>query len=95
MILAIFGAGASYDSVPSRPPVRGNAHLPRLPLAEGLFSNRDLVADAVSKFPDCVPILSYLQSAPPGETIEHTLEILATDAETDLVRKRQMAAIRF
>ena len=40
-------------------------------------------------------IVSYLQSAPVGDTIEHTLEILTNEAETDPVRKRQMAAIRF
>lgn len=95
MILVIFGAGASYDSVPTRRPLAGLSHLPRLPLADGLFSDRELVADALSKFPDCLPIISYLQSAPDGDTIEHTLEILAKEAETDPVRKRQMAAIRF
>ena len=95
MILVIFGAGASYDSVPTRPPVPGLSHIPRLPLADGLFSDRKLVADALSKFPDCLPIVPYLQSAPVGDTIEHTLEILANEAKTDPVRKRLMAAIRF
>ena len=55
MILVIFGASASYDSVPTRPPVRGLSLLPRLPLAEGLFSDRKLVAKALSKFPECLP----------------------------------------
>ncbi len=80
MILVIFGAGASFDSVPTRPPVPGLAPLPRLPLAAGLFSDRPLVADALSRFPDCLPVVPYLQSVAVGDTIEHTLEILTNEA---------------
>ena len=90
MILVIFGAGASFDSVPTRPPVRGLASLPRLPLAAELFSDRAVVADALSRFPDCLPVVPYLQSVAVGDTIEHTLEILRNEAETDPVRKQQM-----
>ena len=77
MIMVIFGAGASYDSVPSRPPsqyVRRNL-ISRPPLATELFLDYDFFADSLRRFPQCKPIVPYLQSLPPGETIEHTLEV--------------------
>lgn len=95
MILVIFGAGASYDSLASLPPggPQYTANVSRPPLANELFSDREFFAEALSRFPDCHPIVPYLQSAPAGHTIEHTLEILELEAETDPERKRQMAAI--
>ena len=94
MIMVIFGAGASHDSVPSRPPTNYSLDA-RLPLASELFSDRNVVRDALSRFPQCRPIIPYLQSPPAGVTIEQTLEALQSEAETDPERTRQLAAIRF
>lgn len=97
MILVIFGAGASYDSVPARPPSRYPRRelSSRLPLASELFMDTGIFADALALFPQCHPIIPYLQATPPGETLEHTLETLQAEGETDPERKRQMSAIRF
>ena len=94
MILVIFGAGASYDSLPSLRPSSGDSQASRPPLADELFSNRPIFAKTLTDFPDCYPIVPYLQAAPTG-TVEHTLEILEQEAETDPKRKQQMAAIRY
>ena len=95
--MVIFGAGASYDSVPSRRPsryIRGNL-ISRPPLATELFLADDFFAESLRRFPQCKPIVPYLQCLPGGETIEHTLEVLQAEGETDPERKRQIAAIRF
>jgi hypothetical protein len=97
MIMVIFGAGASYDSVPSRPPSRypRPGLYTRLPLATELFLDDGLFAAALSQFPECRPIVPYLRGVPEGETLEHVLETLQSEAETDSERKRQLASIRF
>src|SRR5262245_59609321 len=99
MILVIFGAGASYDSVPSKPASQtelwGRKLLPnRPPLANDLFSDIDVVTGALRRFPECYPIVPYLQDIPDNQTIETVLENLRSESETDVVRKRQLAAIR-
>lgn len=104
MIMVVFGAGASYDSVPSRTPSNfprdGNTGLfwqqnveSRPPLAKELFLTVDPFADSLSRFPQCHPIVPYLQQD--GVTIEHVLEDLQSEAESDPVRMRQLAAVRF
>ncbi len=97
MIMVIFGAGASYDSVPSLPPYshpRSTLDC-RPPLAEELFLDSSFFAEALSRFSDCHPIVPYLQNVPAGKTIEHTLETLRSEAETDPKRKRQLAAVQY
>ena len=87
MFMVIFGAGASYDSVASRRPSeypRG-ALLSRPPLARELFLPEDVFAESLSRYPQCNPIVPYLQT---GENLEHTLEALQAEAETDPERKR-------
>ncbi len=62
MLLVIFGAGASFDSAPTYPPganVLGgdrlnNFHRP--PLANELFENRPVFAEAITRLPECQPI---------------------------------------
>lgn len=97
MIMVILGAGASYDSVPSRPPsgYPRAALYSRPPLANELFLDGGLFADALGRFPECHPIVPYLQRVPAGTTLEHTLETLQAETETDAERHRQLAAIRF
>jgi hypothetical protein len=95
MIMVIFGAGASYDSVPSRPPTNATysrLYLPdRLPLANELFLDLDRFTAWMRNFPQCNPIIPYLRSPTPGVT----LETLQEEGKTDPERQRQIAAIRF
>src|SRR5438105_2029867 len=64
MLMVIFGAGASYDSDPTRP--SANYVLPtphRPPLANQLFDNRPEFAHDLSYFPECIPIVPLLRHA--------------------------------
>ena len=98
MILVILGAGASYDSVPSKPPsitTYDRTRLPnRPPLANELFADTPIVNDTLALFPECHPIVPYLQNLPQGSTIESVLEGLQAESEADLFRKRQLVAVR-
>ncbi len=95
MILVIFGAGASYDSVPALPPHDYGDLESRPPLAKDLFLNRGLLAEALSRFPQCHPIVPYLRKPSEGKTIDQILEGLQNEAEEDPVRKRQLVAVRY
>jgi hypothetical protein len=76
MILVIFGAGASYDSIPSRPPSQYiRAQLAsRLPLAKELFLTRGVFSETLSYYPQCHPIVPYLQ-VDRGQCRKHAGEI--------------------
>ncbi len=63
-------------------------------MASELFLDREPFSPALSQFPQCHPIVPYLQSSPEG-TIENTLETLRSESEKDPERTRQLAAIRF
>ena len=93
MIMVIFGAGASHDSIPSCPPQRTSQDADRPPLAAELFQGR--FTEWVKKFPKCIPIIPYLRSIAPGKTLEQELESLREEGKTDAERLRQLAAIRF
>ena len=75
MLMVIFGAGASYDSVSTYPPnVVGHPHggdvanrFHRPPLANELFENRPLFADIIERFQACEPIIPRLRAVQ-GET---------------------------
>src|SRR5262249_1630173 len=96
MIMVILGAGASYDSIPSRPPPSSEAGLTngRPPLAAQLFSSHPLSEDCLSSFPRCHPIVPYLQTIPLNSSVEHMLETLQAEGDTDPHRKCQIAPIR-
>lgn len=97
MLMVVFGAGASYDSVPARlpsdwPPAR----LPeRPPLANELFDDRPLFAQAMARFPKCQPVVPYLQHRPEDVSVERVLERLQAEADEYPERYRQLAAIRY
>ena len=97
MILVILGAGASYDSVPSRPPDvysrEQSRHRP--PLANELFLNSELVDQVLQAYPQCHAVIPYLQDLPPDRSVEQALEILKLEAESDPERVRQLAAIKY
>jgi hypothetical protein len=98
MIMVIFGAGASYDSVPAVPAAhqyRRDKLSARPPLATELFDDRLTFAAALRNFPQCNPIIPYLRSLPNEETIEHALEMLQIESDSDPERRRQLAAVRY
>lgn len=93
MLLVVFGAGASYDSIPSCP--LGTWVDLRPPLANQLFENRPIFTDALSHFPRCQAIVPYLQSSGGSVQVERELERLQGEADTDPERHRQLASVRF
>src|SRR5216684_6325938 len=102
MLMVIFGAGASFDSCPTYPPdyagtVIGGDSLNkyyRPPLANELFENRPIFADAIRHFPQCQPIVPRLRSLR-GETLEAVLEDLQAKSTSYPRGAQQLAAIRY
>lgn len=97
MLMVIFGAGASYDSVSSRPPKHyPPVQLPsRPPLANELFDDRPNFRQAMQRFEECKAIIPYLQSRPPNVSVEERLESLQAEADDFPRRHQQLAAIRY
>src|ERR1035437_6504657 len=91
MLMIIFGAGASYDSVPALPPSISNRDRP--PLADQLFETRPEFTEAMARFPKCQPIIPYLQAT--GTPVERELERLQTEAQGYPEGLQQLAAIRY
>jgi len=100
--MVIFGAGASFDSCPTYPPgypgavIGGdplNKHY-RPPLANELFENRPMFADAIKSFPQCQPIVPRLRSLQ-GETLEAVLEDLQAKSKSYPRGAQQLAAVRY
>jgi len=100
MLMVIFGAGASYDSIPSNPPgpndfprrIVANSYRP--PLANQLFEERTFFAETLEKYKAClaiVPRLRHLGNRP----LEEVLEELQTEAENYPRGPQQMAAVRY
>lgn len=102
MLLVIFGAGASYDSVPSHPPARGP--LPdmrprgtdnyRPPLANELFQERALFAEKLERYKQCLAIVPYLRHLGKHQ-LEEVLEQLQTEAVSYPHGYQQLAAVRY
>jgi|SRR5262245_6365037 len=91
MLLVIFGAGASFDAVPShRPPVRLKE---RLPLANELFDLRPAFVHGLAQLPECHEVIPRLRKH--GVAIEQELERMRDEARTYPRRHKQLAAIRF
>jgi len=100
MLLVVFGAGASHDSLDVKPPRMNNpdpnwyideGH--RLPLANELFGSRALFADQMKQFEVLQPILVTLRRAGTEGHVEATLRELMDD--TRPVRTRQLMAVRY
>lgn len=101
MLMVIFGAGASFDSCPTYPPgyqgavYGGDASNKdfRPPLANELFENRPMFADAIQSFPQCRPVVPRLMNL--GErSIEAVLEDIQGEAEMFPRAKQELAAVR-
>ena len=99
--MVIFGAGASYDSVPTYPPgspayVYGgdssNNHF-RPPLANELFENRPMFAEAILKYPECQPIVPRLRTLR-KESLEEALADILEQSKSSLRALKQLAAVR-
>ncbi len=97
MLLVILGAGASYDSAPSRPPNNGNySSLPnRPPLTDDLFGNRAYFGQVMQKYHDCLDIAPRLRHLQDGVSLESVLQLYQSEASEDLVRVQQLAAVRY
>jgi hypothetical protein len=93
MLMVVFGAGASYDSVPSLRPGLEPPEPCRPPLADQLFEGRADFKTARARFEKCLPVIPYLQG--PGVAVERVLERLQAEAEEYSERYRQLAAIRY
>src|SRR5260370_2316580 len=104
MLMVVFGAGASYDSVPFLPPDKpplepvspislARPRYDRPPLADQLFETRPEFQKAMLRFQKCLPVIPYLQD--PGATVERVLEKFQAEANEYPERHRQLAAIRY
>jgi hypothetical protein len=95
MLLVVFGAGASYDSVPHRPvdPPQWQPYRP--PLANQLFEDRPLFVEAMSRFPQCQPVIPDLRNVSPTVGVEQVLSRFESEATSYPERHKQLAAIKY
>ncbi len=91
MLMVIFGAGASYDSVPAIPIGVNTGN--RLPLAKDLFIRTGLTMQAMAAFPQCQALMPEFQNPSNNETVEQILQRL--QEENHPLRTQQLAAVRF
>jgi hypothetical protein len=104
MLLVIFGAGASYDSVqqmrPPNVPLSAQRPIPRQypaheearpPLANQLFDTRDIFAKAMGQFPDCKALVPLLRR--PDVSIER--ELARFQKQATLTRQHTGSSRRF
>src|SRR6266404_7192809 len=96
MLTVIFGAGASYDSNPSRQPGKASvaAEAYRPPLANELFGDRELFSAAIARFERIHPIIPRLRHLE-GGTVEGELQRIQAEASADPERNCQLAAVRY
>jgi hypothetical protein len=94
VLLVIFGAGASYDSVADFPPSLSDAAVDwrRPPLANQLFDGRKRFIESMQRFPDFKPLATQLKYA---DQVERQLAVFEEQAKTFPERHRQLAAIRY
>ena len=99
MLMVIFGAGASYDSVSSFRPGATRERVEekfRPPLANELFHRVDEFRGLLSDFPRCREILNRLEPSPDGiALVEERLEELQAEGEAYPVRQRQLLSVRY
>jgi hypothetical protein len=96
VLATIFGAGATYDSLPDTPPAKGAQYPNRPPLAKELFEHR--FGYAIDNYPACRPLVHHLRQLASGASLEEELDSITRDTEGnpgDPRLRRQLAAIRF
>ena len=97
----IFGAGASYDFLPTYPPGDTSSQFLnqlRIPLANQLFENRSEFASIASKLPRLLPLLPELRNRSGNRSVEEVLEELRSIEKNDPYwsrRQQELTAIRF
>ena len=91
----VLGAGASYDSLPSFPPVTHSQLTGRPPLANDLFADRPVLREALTRFPTCHAIVPYLRSLRLGSTLESILGELRAEAVDHPARLPQQSGAEF
>src|ERR1700680_1450903 len=91
MLLVIFGAGASYDSVLQLPPRLSNEDS-RPPLANQLFDDRGLFVQVMNEYVACKPLVNLLRG---NIQVERQLARFEEEANTFPPRRSQLAAIRY
>jgi hypothetical protein len=99
MLMVVFGAGASYDSIDSKPPGAPNPgwvidEESRPPLAKELFGLRGLFADAMAHFEKLQPIVPILRHTG-GKNVETVLRELQDEAGEYPERHSQLMAVRY
>jgi hypothetical protein len=97
VLLVVFGAGSSYDSVPHLPAPLPS-HVERLwedrpPLANQLFDTRTIFVELMEQFKDCQPLVPLLRQ--PGISIEKKLAEFREQSSTFPQAQRELNAIRF
>lgn len=95
MLMVIFGAGASYDSLPH---IHPNSEIPasdRMPLANELFENRGEFVSDRQNFPACEPIIPHLQNVGERKSVEAVLAELFAEADRYPERHRQFVALTY
>jgi hypothetical protein len=98
MLMVIFGAGASYDSLDERDKIRPPDLAFRPPLAKELFQKRQAFDSAIAETPEASPIVAMCEHAVArGEPIERYLAHLQDEADKhkDFGLVRQLRALRF
>jgi hypothetical protein len=92
MLLVIFGAGASYDSIASLTNI-GNA-VGRPPLARHLFTAT--YDGYVERHPVAGPLIAHLRELPDGTNLEAELDRIQTEeVPRSFTRRRQVIALRY
>jgi SIR2-like domain len=99
MLMVIFGAGASYDSLATHPPGGSEARHHdfveyRPPLADYLFEDRPVFNREINDFPVCKPIVNNLRHLN-GRPIEQVLQNFQSEAARNPRRHQQLAAVRY
>ena len=98
MLLIVFGAGASYDSVRSRRDL-GNftiySYPFRPPLADQLFDNRGYFNEVLNLYPEARPIAQRLRDLPDDASLEQRLSGYLKESEGYEPLRRQLTAVRF
>jgi len=94
MLMVIFGAGASYDSLVDISPGAIDKEL-RPPLANQLFVRRGPFEPAVQEYWECRPIIPQLRQLAQNTNLEQVLEALRAEVEYDDQRHVQLHAVRY
>jgi hypothetical protein len=94
----IFGAGASYDFLPTYVPGDSFLRDLRIPLADQLFENRPEFASIASKLRRLVPLIPELRNRTNNRSVEDVLEELRSLEQGHPYwrrRQQELTAIRF